>query len=829
VPVEGGTDRIEALGRLDAAWSEGPGTKLLEAAARAQVGLALGLVDATGTADAVAVKAIALLALAETAAGPMPSERAVLARSLGYEKAAASIPLDDKDPARAYAASDLDALSKTASSPRASDPTRLMYLDLLSRLGHADEIAGFLPGLPRDLAGTLPVKALRLGVDPTGSLAFDLLNDTAAAIERSAGRKPSADLFGPHSEGILPLVEKDLDRIEPPGPFLDGATLRAYCRTHLYASLDAVGGDLLDRLDSTEAATQLAIAMGRGESEASTQYVRYAMDRIAAAERRLPIATLVADLDELDLIGPRALFTLWDEGFAASGPGALAAAAAMARRCDTRPEHRAIMAHVARSGLVDLAMFETLATGAVDEAPASHRNLDAWLAYLRGDGARLEALLDDPALTGRQRAHTLSHLTRADAPVVKREHERLVADAGPDWGPTRDYVEWLEERGEHEEALCAISRWLKRRDRDTGVLEHQAIAAMARQYHLMGRNEEAWQTIEPILPGMLQVALVQGALIRLSMGMLDEAERLAAKCLDRYPDAECTALMARVHWESGRNTKAATLLRQPPRKLTAADWRTTIGRRFVETFSARPAQDGRDAFLSLADQKIEPRMLMSLAGEVDRLGEHELAFEMASGLELEGDARYAVLTSAYRYLASARDRAAAIAWLRGRVEEPLRTPFSEIGYGGTSDELTWDIVPDPSPGDEGASSVWLMRTAAYVRSGAENDSWRRRLDDRYDAIESPDLDDRMGLFLLARIDEDELWSHVTGPAEARKAAYVCGLRACYSGDTVRAARWFRASLEYGARTSSVTVWARDHLLAWRDADMTLERIAAAGP
>ncbi len=618
-------------------------------------------------------------------------------------------------------------------------------------------------------------------------------------------------------KNVMSVIDAELENAASSvhGPFLDPDTLVAYHRANILHGIDAIGRDLLDRLASTDAANAFAQYLGKGKGETGEQYLTYYMDRIGAAGRTLSMTTLVKDLAALDLFGPRALYPLYEEGAGRTGnvKGTLKAARAFTARSDSRPSHRYFAIWIARFGLADAPRSERLMRSVVEDAPQGHGDVLVWLAQVEGDVDGLRATLARDDLSPDVRSKAVENLATADGAdpaVVKAEYEKIIATSTGEWKPVERYVEWLEKRGEHEAVLQVTRKWLERKDRKKDLTEDRALTAAARALLALGKPDEAWNVISPMLPRGFQGAYIDATRILLAQGEVEKARDMAEMCLERYPDPDSMVLSARVEWDAGRPNDAATLLATKARKMTVPEWRSKVGGEMAEAFGGADTKQGIEAFQALQDARIGLEPLLYAAIGVHHAGEPQLAFEMKSRIRAKGMKANFIMASAYASLKAAKGEDAALAWLKERIHEDERDPMCQMGYEVGSDELAWTMVKEPAPKNEHLTWIWLMREAAYLRMGTKNAEWRERLDEHY-AAPPEEFYDHVALFLQGREDEPAVWASVEEYGNMVEAAYFYGLKAKTGGQDDRASSWWRACLENGSENASVVSWCYEAL------------------
>ena len=151
-------------------------------------------------------------------------------------------------------------------------------------------------------------------------------------------------------------------------------------------------------------------------------------------------------------------------------------------------------------------------------------------------------------------------------------------------------------------------------------------------------------------------------------------------------------------------------------------------------------------------------MLELLPEGIHRAGRSDIAFALQAQLNptrAVGSLRHPI--DAYGYLVAWRgDRSEALRWIRPKIPSHQLNPSSPVMFGRHQYDLLWDVITHPEAADY-AEVVWLMRAAAFVRTGQLTPARRSVLYEHYQRQISDDYF-MMGRYLLGLEDEQAIRS-----------------------------------------------------------------------
>lgn len=843
-----GEDPTAWLRRIDAAWQKGPAnTGLVRSAARAYASVVLQQSDHTGVATSVGTRGLAILALAEALGAPMPSERALVAALWGYDEAALDIgrTLPANDPVRALASGEVATLHALAKRPDASRTAQLLAMEASKRYEPRAAQEQLLRDLPEAFRESLPGLGHQAYFDwgtfgewrlALGTIA-DLRSVLGVAEGSSLSQQANATLeafidgltraLG--GTGYLARLDSLLDRLakEERGFFFDASTEASYYRGFLFTAMDSMLRWALHTFGSTDRARHFSKLFGSGESAASKAFERYVAHLIAADDRALSMRELVADIRELHELGVDAVVKLYaaipERGLV--DPVLLQATAALAARCDTRPECIGQMRYAAWGPLMDVTLAERLGRVLHERYPQADPSTLLWYLELAGDKKGFLASLDDARISPAARATAIREAKRLLTPdEQKAAFERLTEREPADASVAEKYLMWLDEdRAEPKEARAVAKRWLDAPGEKHPLTVVFISTLAARELQKSGDVEGAWAEVEPLIGSWHASPMMRGALVLSALGRHEDAIALAQRRYQRYRGVDSLGLLAQMHWRAGRYEDAAATFARGPQRPALTEWTWMIAERFFLAFHDKPVGDAKRAFGAMIAANLDPLGLRGVA--TTRYLKPEFAFELHSLLPAQGFLRHRDACQRYRYLREWKGEAAANAWIKGQFTGSDAEPLSQFAYEAGLFDLEFDVLDDPGPKHPFPSFAWLMRAASYLRGNMDRPERRARMEAHY-AQQHEHLHDRLGMYLLGLGDAESAWSRAGGVDGRTEALYYMAVKAQHDRDIPRAIALYRAINEGSSFREGEFGWARDQLWHWRDRHQSVERLAA---
>jgi hypothetical protein len=822
-------------------------------AALAYAHLCLDLVDELDVADALHAQALAAAATAEAASGqPMAREKALLAALMGYAQSALAIAeaLPADDAVRQFVHGDMQALTARAGEPAADAFTRLLALRALLSAGKTDEAEALATRFADTIAGSTPALAARAasGANADGHLrrAYSALialrealgqsSPLAPALRHGAGGLRADASLAEVATGLsVPPAQLaiDADRrlaelaAKPDGAWLPADARAAYHEAHFAGAQGGLVRFQVDHPDLAAQAREVTAALASGKAPLAQQLDRYARDLVRAEQHGLPAPELVKDIRELRQLGPSALARLLrplgERGV--FGSAERQAALAIAERCDSRVECRALLSKLAHQNLHDPVADETVRVALIAEAPRLDPELRLRHLRMERDREGFLAALGETGTPAALRARQLA----AGPPWLppeetRRAFEALTKEAKSSFAVREAHASWLCEQKDCARAVAVLDDWLKQKHDDAAALT-AARMLRARALHEAGKLQEAWVQLQPLLSstgGVDGAVLARAALVRSAAGKDDEAIALARQRLERDPGASSLALLAQVLWQAEKSDEAAALLEAHAGRLAVADFAGPLARAFADAHRDEPALRGVAACRALLGKKLDAQAVRALIG--DGALPPELAFRCHEQLKATDELRHRDAAKGYVLLRAWKGEGEARTWIEQALPADQRDALAPHLHALGLHALLWELVADPKPDHPQAALIWLLRSAAFARAESPRPDWKQRLD-QYHATHREALRDRLGLHLLGQLDQQGVWQALASEGERAECAYVFGLKAELDGDVAQAVDWYREALR-GPGKSGELQWAGDALSAVRDAHKSLALLSA---
>ncbi|PTL82641.1 hypothetical protein [Vitiosangium sp. GDMCC 1.1324] len=871
-PLPMGRATLETLRELDEAWSRGkrsPAT--LVGAARASVALALQLTDLTETADAVPARALALLALGRaTTSAALTEERALLSHVLGYERTARQLAsaLPSGGAARAFLLQEDDLLEALAERDAGAGVASHLWVRRLARMGRVERAERSSRLAAQQLGVGLHVVAPRLLMDGThpedqfiGRVAAPfILAEVAWANAHEApgvanpyGMLPptwprtsdsdeallqwmhhSRELLPVKERGLLPLFDELLEKTGRPGAvFLDAEVERAFFRGLFDSALYRSAMHCLDGLATPEATADCTESFGTREARTSGDFQQWYARLVAARKGPRDEQVLLQSLNDLKSLGAPLINELHDELEATIDridPARTTMTRRLAARLDTRPDHRVILADALRGSLSNLVLSERLYRASLEAC--QYPGVESWLAWRERDFAKMKQLLHDPAVGGTNQLMLLEKLLtekQLTAEEVARELEALVATSGDQWSFTLRGVEMLERARDYPRARALAERWLEWNAQLDDVTRGVVLVKLAHLHALEGNPARGWEVLTPALTTYRHEVLEQGALLLQALGDEKRALAMAEGMAHRYPGPSSLALIAELHWRSGRYAEAAAALKASPvRRLLAKNWRL-MGTRFADVFGGKPLEEGLRAFNMLQEGGLNAAELQFLTSFVRTRESWQLSVELDSRIQFpDASIRLGSQLRTYQSLARWKSKAEALEWLRPRVPPPLRgVQLATLAFEAGADDLLWEYVQSNHEGERDVAYTWLLKAASSVRTRDDNPEHRRALEE-YFQLERPDFYHQVGRYLLGLTSEEEVLALAKQPDQQQELAFFLALKAQAERRYEDAATWYAAAVEQGLYREGEYQWSLAQLWHWRAQELSLAQLQKRG-
>ncbi len=820
----------DALGFLATALDSGTTRARLEQALVATTQIALPLTgDRSGFADAIAARALALLAIVRAAGGGAHAHEAgALAYAMGYgaDARALSAPLPADDPVRMLARHEDDALLARAREASAGTGTRLAALLMLARRSRFDEWIArahewFEDGTPH-VGQALETALLFARFDVQRDLPEYLCRSARTGLARSS-------VAGPWDVPSFELaLHPEADR--PSTPALRGlATARR--RARFYSAVILATQFATHTLSSGRAVRRLSEVTAGPATGHVTVLANWQRDLAAAKSgAEPPRAQLREDLGQPALSAEmaRITFDLWSDGAFAGAPDTRDAVRAFGQRLDSRPRDQ-----MAYAWAMQNLMFWPEATERLLAAATAHQGDDdprlfSALCFLRRDFAGLDALLARHDQEPREGLFVLQRWVGADSSAADRLEPRFEAlhrRAPDDPVIARALASLREARGRLAAAERPLRDWLVTPHPDDDALDETvAVTQLARLRREQGDVAGALELIGNLDEGMQYGAMAEKARLLALSGDPAGALEVARRARERYPDSDdALGLAAEVEWRAGDPAAAARLVAELDPEGHA--WNEGFVEPFLDVFSGRP-QAAREALAAM--RGVVPGMALRAWALGSRASARDAAWAMelmqeapaSGGIELTMQ-----LGRSYELLARTKGEAAAVAWVDGRRVAPPLVPYLEMDLasrGGLA--ATWHCAA--RPGATLDDFDWLCRASAWRLAGSpagpERDSLlvvARQPGGRYyrDVLR----------YLVGERSESDVLAIATDRHRRAEVWYYCAVRAHSEGRWRDAARWHQLVLETGAMRDGEWIWSLRNLSNWASEWCVPERLSVA--
>jgi hypothetical protein len=853
---------ITNLEQLETSWSKGVRTpEKLDLAGRETITLCLQSLDRMGVADQLYAKTLALLSLREAAQGRrFIDEEALLASLMGYRTDAERLaePLPDPSWARLWTGRDTKRFQAEAELSGSSQRLRYLFLLRLAERAQIGEWATWLSKYCPDLRGGIPLARAALELNDFGpdresaQLMLDVLfvqmtdESRAAALWSallySVEQQPATrDLililrrFIPANPGPPPSVlsqfESALAARVRGASLMDSDTERAYYRCLFYSALYTLGIYELDRRGSAPDALVFAESLKNGPPGPAADFARWYGDLARTMNDTRAISGLIEDLDGLDSLGQAAIERVGDEVLRilpANDPRNAPAALKYGRRLDARPPSRLAFGVLCLNEYLDLPCYERYYGSAAREWGRQ------WYAtfpgLLRRTGGRdaMIAMVEDTSVKASARVLALQVLEKdrgADAIDLTTQVVGIARDNPHDVEVVDYAYRFLRDKGRLKEAEQLERRELAAHPDAPDLQKAQRASRLAEVLVLQGRNDEAWEAIEPWLFTGKSDVYYAGSLALEARGKHTEALKMARGRLDRYPDEPyARAEMAELLWRQNRGQEVPALFQDPRHIPAPFDWKNAIGPAFRDAFARRSVADMEAAFAPLVSAGFNPWYLAEIASVVERAGRPDAAFALLASITAKQPGVGAIdpRFDAYRYMKAWKGQGAAVEWVRAALTPATRFKALEATLDEGLLDLFWQI-DDPPPGAHGADNVNLLRATAFALAPAKAEGRREALEAYFQGRKgSPQAE--YALFLLGVTPQPEFLRIAVDPARRGPIAYYIGLRSIGAKQYEDASDWLLIALRTAIPNTKESQSAKSILYRWARDGSSFERM-----
>lgn len=871
-------DAFETLRKVDALWRNGERSpRLLRPAARALVYLALQEHEDAGVGDALPGAALADLVLAQSAAhAPMTSEEAFLAYALGYTNAARALAakLPASDLARAFLLE--HQVGDGATSAVQSDLAH--YLDLRLATDRGGYAGWWQRGYEDFGARQVPPGILLTGVDsapintreellilisasikdelrsPLASFLRNLWPRVVIRIERSAPRATVTTDMGIQAilsnlrksfPGVMRTVDNhlawgagpsDFEHLaagasaEAKGPFLTPASFSAYYRANYYYSLFLLGDHYLDVYDSLQVSKDYGQWLHSGSNSVGDELGRLETLRAGIRTGQIKADELIDFVRSSSHLGALPLGDLVDaigQGGDWGDPRPFRIPVYLADRLDSRVGGRLTLASAAFDNGRDLHLYHTLTESVVGTASWEHAWTASTLAYADRDMAQIKRMASSENLSWKHQVEVVSEygqIPQADDAFVRTRFLQLLSEAKDNYLAESDYVGYLESRKDYGTAEQSLRVWLAQNPHSPGLDRPAMFVALARILQKDGKLRAAWDAIRgEALDSNMEGALLRASKILFARGQGDQAEVMATAAVERYPDSDIArANLLWLLWQDGKDQAAAKVVDEAPRTGHAYQW-NAFAKAFVRAFRERPDSAALTAFDTLDALPLRPIDLAAFPKNMGTENRPELTFKMFSALKGQGFDRLNELVEGSRYFEAWKGKDAADTWLAQIVQPQARPYAAMMLYTDGQYDASWRMLPQLPPGKDEDFS-WLLRAAAYLRSGAHDPTKRQALIDFF-SQPGGSYYRVAGRYLMGLAPVDDVLHVMATSKRICELGYYLGIKATADGDYQTASDWFHISTLTGSTHDGEYRWAYSIISEWLQKGLSLKALA----
>jgi hypothetical protein len=321
-------------------------------------------------------------------------------------------------------------------------------------------------------------------------------------------------------------------------------------------------------------------------------------------------------------------------------------------------------------------------------------------------------------------------------------------------------------------------------------------------------------------------ALTTGVRALARGGKLAEAESLANRTVERYPDsAPARAARFEVWWRRGNHAAVAAELREHEWLGTDA----SVAKSFASVFAKADERLTGSAVAALVQANAPGVSIFQIGRQLHRAGHDDLAFAFTS--RSTDPNPMAVITAAiqsHQLLSAWKGTDVANEWLREHLQVPLSDPLAASLVLLENEELLWRWTPDDA--NEEGHWTWLGRALLAVKGGLADNAHKQELLDHF-AKPNPSPYYVMGRYMVGLEPESAMLALATSIHRKCEVAFYLGARARAEGRITDAVDWFRVAFETAQTRDGEYFWALTALTELVDDSrgVTLPPSPAASP
>ena len=442
----------------------------------------------------------------------------------------------------------------------------------------------------------------------------------------------------------------------------------------------------------------------------------------------------------------------------------------------------------------------------IEETNAQHY----WLAFLNNDLEALASIAESAHYSDLDQSRALNVLKDSEGDefeeLIRRSYRTRISAAPQDFWQIRSYAYYLNSKEDYQEAESVIYDWINGDYRYDGLEGVVAYNTLARTRISLEDYSTAWKLIEPVLSGMQGDSLSLGVKILRKLERFEEAESLAKRYIERYPNGlGSTNSMAQVYWQTGRYDDAARLYGAIPKYTSGYNWDHSISVAFYFIFSEKEGAEAKAAGSALLDAGITPMNVSELANYMGQYADSEVAFEMQMLVHKRNPQNKLVTRRIINGMRDVAGDESAAVWGKEALSQFKVFSINLGFYDMQHWKSMWDIV-DASVAKRYVDNIWLIRAAAYVHPDNVEKEHRAELLEYYETAGTGKYD-TIGKYLMDLVDESEVLGLITNKKTMSECGYYLGLKHHSIGDYEEALDWYRTAAESESAGDWETTWA----------------------
>jgi hypothetical protein len=621
---------------------------------------------------------------------------------------------------------------------------------------------------------------------------------------------------------------------------LDSDSVRSYYESNFYAALFKEFNFHHYMRYDRNGETAFVAELGKPETDLAKQIVSwmhalnvvsYDAARGARGPREdLKSARLAGGVRRTDLIQDYAGTVGWNQ------IPLRRAAVELYRELDCRPSEMYQAGRLSLWTVADPYRRDRYTSTAIDRFPSFVPEGEvAYFRLLTGDRAALRALVENgPSVNDRIYALSyLADLGDGDSEFVHRKFEELAGNT-VDTSGLVSYASYLNKRGEAVVKERFMRQWLQKfRDRGTPIGVAWVAASLANALERQGKYREAWEAIAPYVEVGSESVMVRAASILQHLGRVDEANKLDAQAVERYPGAGARADFAAILWREGRLKEAAELFN--PRK---ADYAlpgalSSLPHQFFETYKDAKPDQAMDALSELIGAGLNYSLLDAIPKEMLKEHRPALAFALVERLTAEASRTPGAyrpesmtpLLTGYRALKELKGADAAIVWLQARIPATAKMQANIVFYQDGEFDLVQRFAATVSD-DAKITGAAALEAASLLRMRVPMTDVRwEKLRERIRTLPDRPTEVPMAQYLAGSIDEPTFLAAAKTRETHTDAEYFIGEKRL-AENKPEAALPMMIAASFGAQDSPPAAWGLGQLYRWADEHASWQEIAA---